>query len=190
MDTVDNIITFWIDDVGPKGWYSVDDALDQQIRDRFGALWKEALEGGCGLWLTDSRGALAYLILTDQFPRNMFRGDGRSFATDPSARAVAKAAIEKAWDLEITEPARQFFYMPFMHAETLAEQNFGIEMIAARLPENGASTLQHAKVHRDIIQKFNRFPFRNDALGRETTAAEQAFIDAGGYGAAFRDFTA
>ncbi len=186
MEIAKQIRDFWLDEVGPKGWYVVDDTLDQSIRDRFLHVWEEAIEGGCGLWLTDPKGALAYLILTDQFPRNMFRGDGRSFATDRSARAAAKAAIDRDWDRAIGEPARQFFYMPLMHSENLVDQDRGVRLIHSRLENEGGSTLVHAKVHRSIIRQFGRFPFRNAVLDRTTTQAEQQFMDDGGYGAAFR----
>ncbi len=189
MDIAKEIVTFWLDEVGPKGWYLVDAALDQQIRDRFAPVWQDAQEGGCGLWLTDPQGALAYLILTDQFSRNMFRGDAKSFATDGAARAVAKHAIDRDWDRAIDEPARQFFYMPLMHSETLVDQDRAVRLIHKRMPEDEARTLQHAKVHRAIIRQFGRFPFRNAALGRVSTQAEQQFLQDGGYGAAFRGFT-
>ena len=189
MEIAKQIRDFWLDEVGPKGWYVVDDTLDQSIRDRFLHVWEEAIEGGCGLWLTDPKGALAYLILTDQFPRNMFRGDGRSFATDRSARAAAKAAIDRDWDRAIGEPARQFFYMPLMHSENLVDQDRGVRLIHSRLENEGGSTLVHAKVHRSIIRQFGRFPFRNAVLDRATTQAEQQFMDDGGYGAAFRLFS-
>ncbi|MCO4841513.1 MAG: DUF924 domain-containing protein [Yoonia sp.] len=189
MEIAKQIRDFWLDEVGPKGWYVVDDTLDQSIRDRFLHVWEEAIEGGCGLWLTDPKGALAYLILTDQFPRNMFRGDGRSFATDRSARAAAKAAIDRDWDRAIGEPARQFFYMPLMHSENLVDQDRGVRLIHSRLENEGGSTLVHAKVHRSIIRQFGRFPFRNAVLDRTTTQAEQQFMDDGGYGAAFRLFS-
>lgn len=189
MEIAKQVRDFWLDDVGPKGWYVADDTLDQLIRDRFLPVWEEAIEGGCGPWLTDPQGTLAYLILTDQFPRNMFRGDGRSFATDKSARAAAKAAIDRDWDRAIDEPARQFFYMPLMHSENLVDQDRGVRLIHARLENEGGSTLAHAKVHRSIIRQFGRFPFRNAALDRATTQAEQQFMDDGGYGAAFRAFS-
>jgi uncharacterized protein (DUF924 family) len=189
VEIAKQIRDFWLDEVGPKGWYVVDDTLDQSIRDRFLHVWEEAIEGGCGLWLTDPKGALAYLILTDQFPRNMFRGHGRSFATDKSARAAAKAAIDRDWDRAIDEPARQFFYMPLMHSENLVDQDRGVRLIHSRLEIEGGSTLVHAKVHRSIIRQFGRFPFRNAVLDRTTTQAEQQFMDDGGYGAAFRLFS-
>lgn len=189
MHITKQIVTFWVDEIGPDGWYLVDDALDQKIRDQFGSVWQDAQEGGCGLWLTDPTGALAYLILTDQFSRNMFRGGARSFDTDCAARAVAKAAIERDWDRKVVEPQRQFFYMPLMHSEVLTDQDRAVRLIHARMPKHGASTLKHAKVHRAIIRQFGRFPFRNEALARVATPAEEKFMQDGGYGAAFRAFS-
>lgn len=183
---VSDILAFWRDEVGPAGWYRGDAALDQEITNRFGDLWEESLDGSFGLWLTDPAGCLAYVLLTDQFPRNMFRDSPKAFATDASAREVAYAAIEKDWDLELPEPERSFFYLPMMHSEDLKDQKRGLELIADRLPQTGAGTLEHAEVHCAVIREFGRFPYRNKALGRETTPEEQAFLDAGAYGGAFR----
>lgn len=188
MIVAEDILAYWLDEVGPDGWYRGDKQLDDQIRDRFEGLWDESQQGGCGLWLTDPAGTLAYVILTDQFPRNMFRNDDKSFATDKSARAAAKLAIDRDWDRAIAEPARLFFYMPLMHSENLVDQDRAVRLIHARLPETGQSTLVHAKVHRAIIRQFGRFPFRNAALGRTNMQAEQSFLDEGGYGAAFRAY--
>jgi len=180
--TAGEIVTFW-DEVGPQGWYAVDPALDRTIRDRFLDVWVNAVRGDYRDWLSAPRGALGYLILTDQFPRNMFRGDRRAFATDARARNAAIIAVQRKWDLQTPEPIRQFFYLPFMHAETTADQDRGVRLIIARLPETGQSNLLHARAHREVIRRFGRFPYRNQALGRVTTPAEQAFLDAGGYGA-------
>ena len=135
------------------------------------------------MWLTYPSGTLAYIILTDQFPRNMFRGSSDSFATDKAARAAAKSAIARGWDMQIDEPARQFFYMPLMHSENLCDQDRCVRLMLTRMSGSGDSNLLHAKAHREIIRRFGRFPFRNEALKRETTAPEAAFIRDGGYGA-------
>lgn len=177
--TPDAIIRFWIDEVGPKGWYTQDDALDQAIRDRFMGPWIEAPRLAAA-WAGTARGALAALILTDQLPRNMFRNDARAFATDPLARRIGRAAIDAGHDLSTPEPARQFFYLPFEHSEDLADQDRAVELFAERMP---GENLVHAQAHRDAIAKFGRFPWRNEALGRTPTPAEQAVMDAGGYGA-------
>lgn len=189
VKVVEDILTFWLDEVGPRGWYTGSQDLDDTIRQKFEVEWQKAMAGNCGLWLTNAQGALAFIILTDQFSRNMFRDDPRAFAADKSARAAAKIAVDRKWDMKISEPARQFFYMPLMHSEIQSDQDRAIRLIHARMPESGASTLAHAKVHRDIIRKFGRFPYRNEALNRTNKADEQAFLDKGGYGAAFRAAT-
>ena len=181
MDTADEINRFWLDEVGPKGWYERSDTLDDTIRTRFGEVYRSAREGARALWLTYPSGTLAYLILLDQFPRNMFRASAQAFATDKIAVCAAKMAIEREWDLRIDEPARQFFYLPLMHSEVLADQDRCVRLVKARMPQGGAETLRHACAHREIIRRFGRFPHRNPALERETSTEEQAFLDAGGY---------
>jgi uncharacterized protein (DUF924 family) len=182
MATVDDILTFWLDEVGPEGWYAVDEALDATIRERFYQTWKDALDGAHGLWLTYPSGTLAYLILMDQFPRNMFRGFGDAFASDGLALAAAKIAVDRGWDKRIDEPARQFFYLPMMHSENLSDQERCVRLMASRMPEGGTENLLHARAHREVIRQFGRFPYRNTALERETTPLETAFLNAGGYG--------
>ncbi len=186
MANPEDILAYWLDDVGPDGWYRGDEALDQEIRDRFERTWFEAQEGACGLWLTHASGSLAYLILADQFSRNMFRGTGQAFCSDRAARAVAKSAISKGWDMKIDEPARQFFYLPLMHSENLCDQDRCVRLMKERMPKSGGENLLHARAHREIIRKFGRFPFRNEALRRETTAPEKNFLETGGYGEILR----
>lgn len=181
MANPEDILAYWLDDVGSDGWYQGGADLDQEIRDRFEKTWCEAQDGACGLWLTHASGTLAYIILADQFSRNMFRGCGQSFASDRSARAAAKVAISRGWDMKIDEPARHFFYLPLVHSENLCDQDRSIRLMKERLPKTGSVQLLHAKAHREIIRKFGRFPFRNEALGRENTPAEQSFLDKGGY---------
>ena len=184
----DAVVRFWLDEVGPKRWYLAEDALDATIRERFEATWDAAMEGALGLWLTSPEGSLAYLIVTDQFPRNIFRGDPRSFASDRNARAAAKGAIDRDWDLAIPEPERQFFYLPLMHSENLVDQDRCVRLLASRMPETGADQLQHAQAHREQIRRYGRFPMRNKALGRETTPEEEVFLQSGGYRAMLREF--
>jgi len=111
----------------------------------------------------------------------MFRGCGQAFASDRSARAAAKVAITRGWDMKVDEPARQFFYMPLEHSENLCDQDRCVRLIKERMPETGAELLVHAKAHREIIRQFGRFPFRNEALRRETTEPEAKFLKDGGY---------
>ncbi|MFP4275179.1 MAG: DUF924 family protein [Paracoccaceae bacterium] len=187
MTEPENILKFWLDEVGPEGWYGGGAALDAEIRHRFLPLWEGACEGRHAMWLTYPSGALAYIILTDQFPRNMFREDGRAFATDRAALAAAKSAIHRKWDLRIDEPARQFFYLPLMHSENLCDQERCVRLILERMPRTGADNLLHAKAHREVIRRFGRFPYRNAVLARVDTGPERRFLDEGGYGAAVRD---
>lgn len=179
-----DVIDFWLEEVGEKGWYAGGEALDALCRERWLGLWEEARAGALGPWRDGPEGALAFLILTDQFPRNMHRGDALAFATDPSARTAAREAVAKGWDMAVEEPARQFFYLPFEHSEALADQDWAVALIAARIA--APSQLIHARAHREVIARFGRFPFRNDALGRDTTEEEAAFLAEGGYGAVVR----
>ena len=181
MVTPQDVLTYWVDEVGPKGWYNASDDLDAEVRDKFGDLWQEAREGACGLWLTSPVGVLGYIVLTDQFPRNMFRGTAEAFSTDASARAAAKIAIERDWDMRIPEPVRQFFYLPLMHSENLVDQDRCVRLFKSRMPESGDDNLRHSCAHRAVIRQFGRFPYRNDALGRASTKAESDWIAAGGY---------
>ncbi|MEE9389275.1 MAG: DUF924 family protein [Paracoccaceae bacterium] len=183
MANPEDILAYWLDSVGSKGWYRGGADLDQDIRDRFGKAWCDAQDGACGLWLTHASGTLAYIILADQFSRNMFRDSGQAFASDRSARAAAKVAISRGWDMKIDEPARHFFYMPLVHSESLCDQDRAVRLIKERLPETGNEQLLHAKAHREIIRKYGRFPSRNAALDRENTGPELQYLNNGGYGA-------
>lgn len=176
------ILDYWLGEVGPEGWYAGGEALDADIRDRFGDIWQAAAEGGLEHWVEGTVGTLAYLILCDQLVRNMHRGTAQAFATDARALAAAKLAVDQGWDLNAPEPERQFFYMPFEHSENPADQDRAVELLAERLASDPEMAL-HARAHRDIIAQFGRFPFRNAALGRENTPAEAEFLAAGGYAA-------
>jgi len=182
----DDILKFWLDDVGEKGWYDQSDTLDAEIRDKFEGAWRKAREGTFGLWLTYPAGTLAYIILMDQMPRNMFRGSSESFVTDRHAVTAAKAAIGRKWDMAIDEPARQFFYLPMMHSENLCDQERCIRLICDRMPQTGPSQLFHARAHREVIRQFGRFPYRNEPLARKSTLQEQAYLTAGAYGHTLR----
>jgi len=178
------VLDYWLGDIGAEGWYAGGEALDADIRDRFADLWAAAHAGGLDHWVEGTPGTLAYLIVTDQFSRNIWRGDARAFATDGRALSAAKRSIGAGWDLAAPEPERQFFYMPLMHSEVMADQEACIGFFATRMRETGADNLVHARAHAEVIRRFGRFPFRNAALGRETTAEEAAFLADGGYMAA------
>ncbi|MDO5605013.1 MAG: DUF924 family protein [Paracoccus sp. (in: a-proteobacteria)] len=177
--TPHEISRFWLDEVGSEQWYRSTPELDAECRRRFLDAWKDAGRLAAD-WAGDAAGALAALILTDQLPRNMFRDDPRSFATDKLARSVADGAIGRGFDRDTPEPARQFFYMPFMHSEDLGDQSRAIQLFEQNMP---GDNLRHARLHRDVIRAFGRFPWRNEVLGRESLPAERDFLAAGGYGA-------
>ena len=183
MDTTaQEVLDFWLNEVGSDGWYETNPALDGRIRERYLDLWEAARRGAYRTWICKAESCLALVIVLDQFPRNMFRGDARSFATDPRALAVAKSAIQRGHDKRIDLPERQFFYMPLQHSEVLANQDRGVRQFLLNF--GPGELLDHARAHRVIIRRFGRFPFRNAALGRISTPAEEAFLAAGGYQAA------
>ncbi len=190
MVSPEEVLGFWLDEVGPEGWYGASDSLDQRVRDRFSDAWENARQGAYALWLTYSSGTLAYIILTDQFPRNMFRGEARAFATDRVALAAAKVAINRGWDMRINEPARQFFYLPLMHSENLCDQERCVRLICERMPLHGPENMIHARAHREVIRQFGRFPYRNAALDRPSTALERDYQAQGGYDATLRQLMA
>ena len=184
------VLDYWLGQVGPDGWYTAGDALDADIRNRFHDVWTAAREGGLDHWVDGTVGTLAFLILCDQLARNMHRGRADAFATDAMALAASKRAVEMGWDMDAPEPERQFFYMPLMHSENLADQAQCITMFQTRMPETGAEQVIHARAHHAVIARFGRFPFRNAALGRHSIAAEDQFIADGAYGAIVKEIRA
>jgi uncharacterized protein (DUF924 family) len=185
VPSAEAFLQFWLQDIGPAGWYRGDAETDERCRVAAAALWTDAAEGGLGLWLTDARGALAYIILTDQIGRNIHRGGADAFALDPFARAAARAAVARGWDLVWTGDERQFFYLPFEHAEDPTDQLWSVDLFTARTPWMPDNIL-HARAHQHVIARFGRFPGRNAALGRTDTPDEAAWLAAGGYGAEVR----
>ncbi len=178
-----HILDFWIEETGPDKWYATDKTLDDAIRMRFETIWVKAQRAGSTGWDPTPSNTLAAIILFDQFPRNMYRDDPRAFASDTLARAKAKHAIDMGWDTRIDGPARQFFYLPLMHSECLADQDRCVRLFKDRMPD-ARDNMIHARAHREVIRRFGRFPHRNVDLGRSSTAAERGFLaDEGGYGA-------
>jgi len=172
-----DVLAFWRA-AGPDKWFEKDETFDGEIRERFLDAYTAAAAGRLAAWEEDAESALALVIVIDQFPRNMFRGDARTYAADPLARAIADRAIARGFDKLYLPPERRFFYLPFTHSENLADQERCVALNRAAADEEG---VKWAEVHADIIRRFGRFPHRNKALGRATTAEEQAFLDAGGF---------
>ena len=172
------IVSFW-GEAGPDKWFERDESFDQAIRSRFLSTYAAGANGKLASWEESIDGALALVLLLDQFPRNMFRGDARAFATDPLARAVADRALARGFDQATDLTLRPFFYLPFMHSEALIDQDRSVRLYEA-LGET--EELRYARQHQDIVLRFGRFPHRNRALRRDTTLAEQSFLEADGFG--------
>lgn len=172
-----DILAFWRE-AGSDRWYKKNGAFDDEVRRRFLGLWQEAAAGRLSSWEASDDGALALVIVLDQFPRNMFRGDARTYASDPLALEVASRAIGRGADGRIDPILLEFLYMPFMHSEELPDQLRCVELFRK---SGNANNLKFAEDHADIVRRFGRFPHRNPVLGRPTTPEEQAFLDGGGF---------
>lgn len=177
LPTPADVLSFWRH-AGYDRWYGKDDAFDTVIRTRFQGLWEAARAGKLASWQTTDDGALALVIVLDQFPHNMFRGTPKMFSTDPMALAVTKTAIAQGRDKRADAVMRSFFYLPFEHSESMDDQNRCIDLYRAAEDADG---LKSAELHADIIRRFGRFPHRNATLGRVTTPEEKTFLDAGGF---------
>ncbi|WP_246251890.1 DUF924 family protein [Ancylobacter pratisalsi] len=176
MKRVPEVVTFW-HAAGEERWFAKDEAFDRECEERFLTLHMAAAARRHDDWMATAEGALALLILTDQLPRNVFRGTGHMYATDPLARFYARAALEAGFMEHVAPELRLFFSLPFAHSEDLADQ----EISVALSRQLGGDALEHSLGHRDIIARFGRFPHRNPLLGRETTEEEAAFLRAGGF---------
>ena len=172
-----DILAFWRD-AGPDRWYTRDDAFDAELRRHYLELWRKAAAGELSSWEASDDGALALVIVLDQFPRNMFRGDARTYASDALAREAARRAIGRGVDARVDPALRQFLYLPFMHSEQLPDQ---LRCIELSRKAGDAESLKWAEHHADVIRRFGRFPHRNRILGRSTTPDEQAFLDQDGF---------
>jgi uncharacterized protein (DUF924 family) len=170
------VLAFWRA-AGPDKWFAKDAAFDADIREMFLATYETAAAGALA-WDGHPEGALALVIVLDQFPRNMFRDSARAFAADPIARTVAAHAIARGFDQKVELAERSFFYLPFEHSEALADQE---RCIALNRASGDADALKWAELHADIIRRFGRFPHRNAVLGRTTTPEERVFLDGGGF---------
>src|SRR6185312_3288880 len=175
--TPKQIVSFW-QKAGPKRWFKKDPAFDQKIHEQFLITHQAAAMDKLSEWENAAEGALALLLLLDQFPRNMFRGTNRAFANDEQARAVAGRAIKHGFDKKVPNDLRTFFYLPFEHSEDLADQDKCLKLFRAMKDKE---MIKWAKVHRDIIKQFGRFPHRNEILGRSSTPEETKFLEQGGF---------
>lgn len=170
------VVDFWRE-AGPKRWFAKDDAFDRSFREGFASDFEIAAKGGHRDWLATADGALALLLLLDQYPRNSFRNTPQMFATDALAREAASAAIAAGRDRAVDDQLASFFYLPFEHSEDLADQKRAVAL-CERL---GGEALKYAIIHCDVIKRFGRFPHRNAILGRVSTPEEEQFMKDGGF---------
>ncbi|MER2519218.1 MAG: DUF924 family protein [Bdellovibrionales bacterium] len=170
----DDTLNFWFYEIGRERWFDDDPALDDLVRGKFLAAYEQAVNGKLASWEATPEGVLALLLLFDEFPRRMFRGTPRAFATDEQALDLARSAIVRHFDDRIDRQYKLFFYLPFLNSESLGDQRLALYYIRERTKE--IEWLSVAEEHYDIVQKFGRFPHRNPILGRSPTAEEQAFL--------------
>jgi uncharacterized protein (DUF924 family) len=170
VPSIDDVLAFWFAD--SERWWRQDPAFDAEIRDRFLALHDAVERGEREEWLETARGALVYVIVLDQFSRNMFRGSARMFQGDARALSAARMAVDCGFDQGLSTDERSFLYMPFMHSENMADQDRSVGLFASAVP----ASLSYAEKHRDIVRRFGRFPHRNALLGRPSTSDELEFL--------------
>lgn len=170
-----NVVAFWRE-AGPKRWFATDAAFDAEFDRRFREAHFAAARRELDGWIDTPEGGLALLLLLDQFPRNVFRGTGHAYATDPLARHFAEAIVASGDDAKVERGLRLFCYLPFQHAEAIEDQERAVALLQA------LGEAKWALHHRDIIRRFGRFPHRNAALGRESTAEEREYLAKGGFG--------
>lgn len=175
--TVREVVDFWRD-AGPERWFKHSETFDDMCDLSFADAHDDAASGALDDWLAEPDGALALVLLLDQIPRNIFRDDVRTWATDAQARKAAAQAIDNGFDQQVDPALRRFFYLPFMHSEDIDDQNRSVSLFQA-MPEPDAD--RWALHHREIIERFGRFPHRNALLGRDTTTEEQTWLDQGGF---------
>lgn len=188
----DSVLEFWFgtldggfsDERHRRMWWQADESTDQAVRQRFGPLIAQAAAGHLDSWLATPRGRLAFILVSDQFPRHVHRGTPAAFANDTLALETARYGVEKGADRELALDERSFFYLPFEHSESLVDQHTAVGLFSQLRDETPAGqrhltgeNLRHAHQHRDIISRFGRFPHRNSILGRQSTSLELAYLE-------------
>ena len=184
MSSPQEVLDFWFgregeEDYGEfrEAWFNRDPEFDREIRDRFEPVYEEAAAGRLDHWKSEARSCLALIVVLDQFPRNMYRGDARMYAADEKAREAARHAVEHAYDRELSPYGRLFMYLPFEHSEELDDQRLSVELFRGLATEmRSENLLGYAVRHLEIVERFGRFPHRNEILGRRTTPEETKFL--------------
>lgn len=172
----DKILQFWFEDIAPQQWFQASPEFDAQVKEEFEATYDAALSGAFVEWEHDADGVLALCILLDQFPRMMFRGSAKAFDADPKILVIVKKALHMGLDQVLSPIKRRFMYLPFMHSEHLNDQKKSVELFEAMKDEDPVG-YKHALQHFELIEKFDRFPYRNAALGRTNTPDEDGYLN-------------
>lgn len=173
----DSVIRFWFDELGSENWFKSAPEIDDEIRTRFWKLHGQAVRGRLDHWMDYTYGALALIILLDQFSRNLHRGDGRAFVNDERALAHAKRSIDLGYDKQVDDVECIFFYLPFEHSEFVKDQERSLQLFEQYGNQN---YVNYAVWHKEIIDRFGRFPGRNAALARVSTSEEEKYLAEGG----------
>lgn len=176
MQSAEDVLRFWFDEHGPDDWFAAEPAFDRRIAERFAATHEAAARGEAWRWRETPAGRLAEIIVLDQFSRQLFRNDPRAFASDAMALALAQEAVANGHDKALDPVQRRFLYMPYMHSESLVIHDEALRLFTELGDE---STLKYEIAHADTLRRFGRYPRRNAALSRESTAEELAYMAAG-----------
>lgn len=168
------VLNFWFAEGMKERWFVKDEAFDREVEEKLGALYQQAAAGALDQWQEEFESCLALIILLDQVPRNLFRGQAKAFATDEKALKLTHHMVERGWDRGLPQMYRVFVYMPLEHCESLEGQDLCMQLMGEL--KDAEEWLKYVKMHRDIVARFGRFPHRNEALGRETTPEEAEFL--------------
>lgn len=179
--SAEEILDFWFVKSSPVQWFQKSELFDTEIKNRFSGIFNQAMSGVCDDWMSTPRGSLALTIVLDQFSRNMFRGTPKAFEADPKARQVAEQTIDKGFDQQLSTQERFFIYLPFEHSENLEDQRRSVALFA-EMKEQEPVGYDYALRHLDVIERFGRFPHRNEILGRTSTAEELEYLAQPGAG--------
>jgi uncharacterized protein (DUF924 family) len=183
MERVKQILEFWFGNASsPQKWFVADPDFDRECREGFGLDYERAARGELDQWAESPEGALALVLLLDQFPRNIYRGTARAFASDDKARVIARHAVAAKFDHALPPVRRAFLYMPFQHSESLSDQHESVRLFRELASDSAdaAGFVQYAERHLELISRFGRFPYRNAVLGRQSTPDELQFLAGGG----------
>ncbi len=180
-DTKQEVISFWFEETVPQQWFQKNDGFDLEIYERFHVTYEMAKKDLCADWARDSDGVLALCLVLDQFPRNMFRDSPKSFETDGKILLIVKEALHKGYGALLNPVKRRFMYMPFMHSENINDQKKSVSLFEM-MKDDDPLSYEYAVKHFEVIEKFGRFPHRNEVLGRQSTEEELKYLNLPGAG--------